>query len=104
MLGSFFHVEWTALSHHILLVSLQNSVRHSLSLGHYFRKTASHGAGAASKPKGNLWEIIPDKAEALRKEVDSFVAPSIISTQQRLINGTFEAIVNDCMHTAALRC
>ncbi len=95
-------MEWTALSHHILLVSLQNSVRHSLSLGHYFRKAASHGAGAASKPKGNLWEIIPDKAEALRKEVDSFVASSIISIQQRLINGTFEAIVNDCMHTAAV--
>lgn len=50
---------------------LQNCVRHSLSLGQYFRKVERtdgwHGK------KGFHWEIIPDKRLSLDTELEKFL-------------------------------
>lgn len=53
------------------LVPLQNSLRHSLSLGHYFRK---YNSDKLVTKKGHLWEVDPQRAAELDKEMYMFLA------------------------------
>ena len=52
------------------IITLQNSIRHCLSLGPYFRKTQV--AGFHGK-KGFQWEAVPDKLPALEQEIAKFL-------------------------------
>ena len=50
---------------------MQNCVRHNLSLNHHFRKML-RDEGWEGK-KGYFWEIIPESAETLEKEMEKFL-------------------------------
>ncbi len=52
---------------------LQNSVRHSLSLGQYFRKVERTPSSGWHGKKGFHWEIVPGKNETLRTEVEKYL-------------------------------
>lgn len=52
-------------------VLLQNSLRHSLSLGHYFRK---YNSDKLVTKKGHLWEVDPQRSAELDKEMYMFLA------------------------------
>ena len=57
------------MSHNICNTT-QNSIRHSLSLGHYFRKMEK---GGSQGKKGFHWEVIPKKRAALDREIERFM-------------------------------
>ena len=50
---------------------IQNSIRHSLSLGHYFRKVQS--ASGYQGRKGCFWEFVPEKKANIVAEVERFL-------------------------------
>lgn len=52
----------------------QNSLRHSLSLGHYFRK---YNSDKLVTKKGHLWEVDPQRASELDKEMYMFLARGV---------------------------
>ena len=54
---------------------LQNSIRHSLSLGKYFRKVQS--ASFLEMQKGFLWEFIPQNKAAIMAEVERFLKQEV---------------------------
>ena len=53
---------------------MQNSLRHSLSLGHYFRK---YNSDKLVTKKGHLWEVDPQRAAELDKEMYMFLAKGL---------------------------
>ena len=58
----------------------QNSVRHSLSLGRFFRKVERTGT-----KRGFYWEVVPGKKAALDKELERFMREEGL-----VINGSTE--------------
>lgn len=58
---------------------LQNSLRHSLSLGHYFRK---YNSDKLVTKKGHLWEVDPQRAAELDKEMYMFLAKGLPGMMQ----------------------
>ena len=60
---------------------MQNSVRHSLSLGKNFRKVQS--ASCLQVRKGFLWEFVPQNKAAVMAEVERFLKQE----EKELISG-----------------
>ena len=54
---------------------MQNSIRHSLSLGKYFRKVKS--SSCLEMRKGFLWEFVPENKTAIMTEVQGFLKQEV---------------------------
>ena len=67
---------------------MQNSIRHSLSLGPYFRKTQV--AGFQGK-KGFQWETVPNKQLTLNQEISKFLAEEGKTPQEYGIESLYGA-------------
>ena len=67
---------------------LQSSIRHSLSLGSYFRKADANSSNQLFGKKGHFWEVVPDKQAMLDKEIASYFAqPHYDSTSLSTLPG-----------------
>lgn len=59
------------LNHYLSSHTLQNSVRHNLSLNPAFRKVTRTDGWQGKK--GFFWEIAPEKKEVVNSEVETFL-------------------------------
>ena len=81
----------------LYFLCMQNSIRHSLSLGKYFRKVQSASGLPLESGKGYFWEFDPQNKATIMSEVERFLKQEGNSNVES-ISGELLPTVILCMH------